>query len=71
MEQIIKKDDAFFIYCILLRQDISNWMGDQKRNDCLVVYIEKDVVDSIDKSIYISLLRFLGKLTQKILIFLV
>jgi len=46
-------------------------MGDQKRNDCLVVYIEKDVVDNIDKSIYISLLRFLGKLTQKILIFLV
>ena len=46
-------------------------MGDQKCNDCLVVYVEKEVANGIDKSIHICLLRFLGKLTQKILIFLV
>ena len=28
-------------------------MGDQKRNDCLVVYIEKDVVDNINSEIII------------------
>ena len=31
-----------------INNKLRNWMGDQWMNDCLVVYIEKDVAHSID-----------------------
>ena len=34
---------------LLIRQDVRNWMGYQQFVDCLVVYIENDVVDKICK----------------------
>ena len=31
-----------------IMNELRNWMGDQWMNDCLVVYIERDVACSID-----------------------
>jgi len=31
-----------------IKNELRNWIGDQWMNDCLIVYIERDVVCSID-----------------------
>ena len=43
-----------YIYCYLFRQDDSKQMRDQQFNNCLVVYIKKDVADSIDNETIIQ-----------------
>ena len=60
-----------YIYCYLFRQDDSKQMRDQQFNNCLVVYIKKDVADSIDNETIIQ--RFqnkIKKLQKEILKFL-
>ena len=46
-----------------IKNELHNQIGDQWMNDCLVVYIEKDVVCSIDNKIIIQ--RFQNMKTRR------
>ena len=41
----------------LIKNDLHNKMGDQFMNDCLLSYIEKDVLDGISNDILIDFFR--------------
>ena len=40
-----------------IKNELRNRMGDQWMNDCLIVYIEKDVACSIDNEIIMQLFQ--------------
>ena len=40
--------ESSFLTIKYIKNELRNRMGDQWMNDCLIVYIERDVADSID-----------------------